>query len=81
MNNDAKDVIGNLRPLNIVLILLRVRDFEFPLDRSMKSRLEIMKGSFLEMLSVDSDLAHFGDRRIDLTDMDVYWSLTGQILP
>jgi hypothetical protein len=32
MNNDAKDAIGALRAINILVLLTRMRQFVFPLD-------------------------------------------------
>jgi hypothetical protein len=66
MNNDAKDVIGHLRSLNIVLILLQFRSFQFPLDSLMKATLDNNRLMLLDMLSLVSELAHFGDKKSEL---------------
>jgi hypothetical protein len=66
VNNDAKDVIGRLRAINVLLLLLRIETPVFPLDNVIRSLLVEYRPRFLRMIGLVSELAHFGDLRSEL---------------
>lgn len=66
MNNDAKDVIGKLRAVNICIILLNMGDYSFPLDGRMREILAEHHPRFLRMIDLVSELARFDGLKHEL---------------
>jgi hypothetical protein len=65
-NNDAKDVIGRLRAIFLLLILQRTRTPHFPLDDALRSWLQILRPQFVEMIDIVAELGSFGSSRAEL---------------
>lgn len=66
MNNDAKDAIGRLRAINMLLLMLRIDRFDFPLDDQLRSVLTEHRPCLLTMVERVADLAHFGETKDEL---------------
>lgn len=66
MNNNAQDIIGSLRAVNILLLLLHVERFTFPLDVDLSTILQRYHPRFVDMLDLVSELAQFDDARPEL---------------
>jgi hypothetical protein len=66
VNNDAKDIVGRFRSTNVLLLLLHVEEFAFPLDDLLRSLLDEYRPPFLRMSDLVSGLANFGDMKSEL---------------
>jgi hypothetical protein len=66
MNNDAKDLVGRLRAVNLILMLLQIERFDFPLDDAICRLLIKHKLRLQQMLQIVSDLTNFGAMREEL---------------
>jgi hypothetical protein len=66
VNNDAKDIIGRLRATNVLLLLLHVEEFTFPLDDILRSLLDEYRPQLQRMTDLVSGLANFGDMKSEL---------------
>jgi hypothetical protein len=66
VNNDAKDIIGRLRATNVLLLLLHVEEFTFPLDDNLRSLLDEYRPQLQRMTDLVSGLANFGDMKSEL---------------
>ena len=66
MNNDAKDVIGRLRAINVLLVLLHLDGFAFPLDVAMKAVLSKIRPHLLRVIDLVSELTRFGQLASEL---------------
>lgn len=66
MNNDAKDLIGQLRAVNLILVLLQIKQFDFPLDDAIRRLLIEHQRRFHQMVQIVSDLANFEAMRGEL---------------